>query len=483
MEQIRELEAKFKKLDAKLNTNENLRLNSNEKVKLICNGKVYSIYKNYNNSYNRINTKIFNPSKQKKYKNGLNECRQEMLDQLIQKRNDQLEQVNEFTQSQDRNNFENSLEDLSKSIKLKYLGFARGSASVNRAVYESILFRSKLGNPLKFDQLVNYSKWMLNEKTVSLAQTEYLLNPKRQFFFHLLPCNNIFIYCYRNFVKNDRKSIFPNYSNMFVLNESGDLIHFKNIIKPFEYVVRVNATNIITLYKDDKVTDDKALAIYNFKLELIHSIKLRKPAYDFQINNYEIGLKYKTISTETCIRVKILCYNYKTAKKLIQTDSKNYSKYQTIEMNKREFKSLSSSYMEWYDFELFELNDEFLFIKGMIKRKSSIYSTYSVISPLIILLNRANGNSLFKYFQSNAKECFIYNDQICCHTCCNNTYNYHHLDEPLVLMLSINSSDEKKTFTLDCEKKFPSMYSTSKHKYIYAKKFDKKSLTLKFNHY
>ena len=58
MELIRDLEQKFQNLDATLNSR----------------AKVYAFYKNFNNNYNRINTRIFNESKEKKYKNGLNEC-------------------------------------------------------------------------------------------------------------------------------------------------------------------------------------------------------------------------------------------------------------------------------------------------------------------------------------------------------------------------------------------------------------------------
>ena len=41
----------------------------------------------------------FFDSKQERYENGLNECRDEMLKQLIQKRNEQLKEINAFMEN------------------------------------------------------------------------------------------------------------------------------------------------------------------------------------------------------------------------------------------------------------------------------------------------------------------------------------------------------------------------------------------------
>ena len=121
MELIRDLEQNFQNLDASLNSR----------------AKVYAFYINFNNSYNRINARIFNSSKEKKYEHGLNESRDEMLRHLIQKRDEQLNELNEFMQSSQQNNL-TQFKSLHKSIKSNYARFSRGLASV----YESILFRS-----------------------------------------------------------------------------------------------------------------------------------------------------------------------------------------------------------------------------------------------------------------------------------------------------------------------------------------------------
>ena len=131
MEIIRDLEEKFHNLDSKLNSNA-----KQELANVI-----------YTRDLERIDH-LFK-AKKERYKNGLNECRQEMLDQLIQKRNEQLQQVNEFKQISQQINL-SELERLHKSIKQNYAAFAKGLPSV----FESIMFRSKLANPFKFAQLV-----------------------------------------------------------------------------------------------------------------------------------------------------------------------------------------------------------------------------------------------------------------------------------------------------------------------------------------
>ena len=87
MDLILNLEQKFANLETKLNSLQ-------PKTELI------------NNTYNKDRDaihKIFD-SKQEKYENGLNECRDGMRKQLIQKRDEQLSQVNEFVQDMEPNN-------------------------------------------------------------------------------------------------------------------------------------------------------------------------------------------------------------------------------------------------------------------------------------------------------------------------------------------------------------------------------------------
>ena len=80
MNLLTNLERKFKQIDDKLS--------SNEKSELI--------NRNYNNDVERINT--FFDSEEEKYKNGFNACRDVMLKENTKRRNDHLEEVNEFIQ-------------------------------------------------------------------------------------------------------------------------------------------------------------------------------------------------------------------------------------------------------------------------------------------------------------------------------------------------------------------------------------------------
>jgi hypothetical protein len=127
MDLILELEAKLNKINNKLD--------SNSKVELINN--------NYNNDIEAIN-RVFNSTKEKKYENGLNECRDEILRQLIQKRDEKLGEVNEFVQNMGENHRKNlnKLRRLADLKETSYISFARSLISV----FESILSRSKLIN-------------------------------------------------------------------------------------------------------------------------------------------------------------------------------------------------------------------------------------------------------------------------------------------------------------------------------------------------
>ena len=222
MELIEDLEEKFQRINAKLNTN----------------AKVESFGSVYSNDLQRIEHLFI--KKKEKYKNGLNECRDEMLKLNIQNRDEQLQQVNEFIQSSQQNDL-TQLKNLHNSIKLNYIVFAKGLASV----YESIMFRTKLTNALILAQLFKYVDLMSVEEQVCLAKVEHLFNLPYidDWFVHVLPSNRIFIHSFEA-------------ENMLVLNKSGDLIHFKELQTDYDYdTVQVNATNVIAYNRDNRIVD------------------------------------------------------------------------------------------------------------------------------------------------------------------------------------------------------------------------------------
>ena len=152
MDLITDLENTFQKIEAKLASND----------------KTESISNKYSADFERINNLY--ESEQDRYEIGLNERRDEMLKELIAKRDHELNQVNEFIQNRHRVNLV-ELKTLNESIKLNHLVFARGISTA----FESILFRSKLENRFKLAQLVKYLNLLRNEESVCLADANHVL--------------------------------------------------------------------------------------------------------------------------------------------------------------------------------------------------------------------------------------------------------------------------------------------------------------------
>ena len=141
MELIKDLEEKFRIYNDKID---------------LGNGTLELISSNNNLDCERMNT--FFDSKQDRYKNGLNEFRDEMLKQLIQKRNEQLKEIDAFmenTQAASKsvktievnNHVERvgELKTLARSIKLNSVSFRPSLISVS----ESIKSRTELKNEFK----------------------------------------------------------------------------------------------------------------------------------------------------------------------------------------------------------------------------------------------------------------------------------------------------------------------------------------------
>ena len=419
MELIRELEDRFQNLDAKQNSNR------------------YLFYRNFNNNYYRINTRVFSEYKEKKYENGLNQCRQEMLDQLIQKRNEQLQQVNEFMQSSQQINL-SELKSMHKSLKQSYFVFAKGWTSV----YESILFRSKLANQFQLAQLVKYSALMRTEEKVSCAKVNHFLD-LRFVDTYVLPSNLLLLYCSRT-------------KNMVVLNKSGDLIHFKGLLKNFEkYDVQVNDTNILTYNRDDRIVE-----IYSFKLEHVHSIGLEKRFRYFELNNYEIALFNRANGEEFIIT----CYNYKTTN----------SKKKEICINTNELKRILGLGMEQINcFLLVGFTDQYIFIEGYDSSVAhKIMCDPGTSAYHIFLMNRHDNNNLFRHFTSNLGW-LIFNKQIGCITL--------ESDEEFLEIYEIGSSVNNENILTHAKKSTTKSIFPTNYKHVFPKRFDPYNLILKFD--
>ena len=404
MDIIKNLEQKFEKIDAKLNNDSNI------------------------NSINRISSvdseklnRIFHSTKENQYENGLNACRDEMLKQIINKRNEQLEQVTNFRANSNQNDL-NKLKSLHETLKPTLISFAHGFNSV----YESILARARFEFILNLNQLDKYSHLLQNTKTFSLLNKDNLLRINIiENNFHLLPAG--LLLTWSGFQAD-------NQSYMVIINKTGKIIHSKKLNftetkqnnRP--YCFKVNATHICAYNKANSVIE-----IYNFKLELVHSFNLPLKYSHFRLCNQDIGFYDPFGSVFTC-------YNFKT-KRVKKTDVKLDKMVLLKEARLSQEKI-------WLDF--LDLNEKFLFMNGnfFLCEQSSLF-----------VLDRANCFCLFKFIRCKTPAYwFTYHDQVC----------FRDLEQRKIYVYEM--SEEKDEFEIiDGHKNvFNYVYSTSNYKYVYS---------------
>ena len=454
MDLIRDLENKFQNINAKLI--------SNTKVKLI------DI--NYFGDFEKIN-QIFNSSKQKKYEKGLNECRDEMLKQLIQKRDQQLKEIDTFMENKQNAHYSffidfeifekedkeevrtlKRLKRKANCIKFNCMSFSCGLLSI----FESILARSKFGNELAACKIVNYLPLMRIEENISLSSLSFNYN---EYSIHLLTANRILLCFYvrtNEFTKQPKVANFQLtvQTKMVILKKNGDLVKLKDLTDRKYSSVRVNATNIIAYEYHSSLVD-----IYNFNLELVHSFKLDNKCAKFKLNNYEIAFFDDENS-------RITYYNYRTSK----TKKKHYS----INQNKIMDLFLDFNFIFYRILELpmviadFDLNDNFIFIEAGFQGIRQ-----NCISLIVLDRNKPSSHffSIFHQYFAVSTLCgwSFYNSNFC--------LNYHGENGKSKLKkfdtsARCSSQDDFNTvydeFVTDANEEFVShgFYSTSNHKFI-----------------
>ena len=363
MDLILNMEQKFAKINNKLD--------SNSKIELINN--------NYSKDFEAIHS-LFDSTKEKKYENGLNERRDEMLRQINQKIDEQLEQVNEFSRNNTENHIKelNKLRKLSDSIESSYVSFSRSLISV----YESILARAKLQNPLNLLNLIDYWPLMRNENHIILENANNLLQYANYSLF-VLPLNQILLCSNSEGHKNLAQQ-----TKLVIQNKNGDLIRSKALNSP-NYLIRANATNIIAYDRDNF-----RLEIYNFKLELVHTRTLTERNC-FYLNDYDIIFYDKY---DSCV---LSCYNYKTVQfkshKICLDKSKLFKL--SIELNLDEAERN-------FRLALLALNERFIFIQVYVAQR---------ISSILFILNRSDGNSVLRHFVYKTSPFYftMYNKSFC----------------------------------------------------------------------
>ena len=255
MSLIQTLEEKFKTIEAKLN--------SNTKQNLITT--------NYATECNNINRTF--DSLSKNYENGLNALRDFILKQLILKRDDHLKQVNERTQNTMAN-----IKILSDAQKSSYLTFSPGLSSV----YDSIMHRTNLEPQLSLNKLIKYSALTACKKFFRLGILARKCGLSKVKQAHKISTNKyIILFDYTFFYNTDYY--------VAVVNRKGEIIHLRDISNKKEYFsLNINATNAFAYYNDAPI---ELVDIYNFKLELLHSIKMSAPfeCSTFHVHGYDVA--------------------------------------------------------------------------------------------------------------------------------------------------------------------------------------------------
>ena len=401
MDLIRELQEKFQNLDAKLNSNV----------------KVESIRRVHSKDLERI-YKCFD-SKQQKYENGFNKCRGEMLDQLIQTRNGQLKKCNDFMENRDTNNEQKNLfkiKNLNFDIKRYYAQFGCSIISI----FDTILCRNKFKNFFNLCDLVKYSKYMKIEEEINLEKfradgNEYLSN------FHVLPSNKYFLTS-RIFgmIDDEDDDEYEGHEeclvqiNMNILNKNGDLIKFNEFPSLMEfkenpglmdpYRFKLNTTNIFVL---DSYSYN--LEIYDFNLDLVHSIVIYPFSNSFYICNYDLAFfhepKQNNYTFHDILQGKIKSYitmfNYKTAKIKSQNIYLDESHFMKLCQNSSSNQSPSYFFLKFLNF-----NERFVFLEGYFPGNISLNT--------IFILNRNDNYNVFKSLTNiNSFEwCKFYNSDM-----------------------------------------------------------------------
>ena len=332
MDLIKSLDEKFKNIETKL-------VSKRDQISI-----------NHNNNVSRINDdKLFSC-----YEIGLNECRGEMLKQLIAKRGEHLREVNDFAQNPHPEALE-ELKNLATSIKSNYSSFSPSLISV----LETILARAKLENKLSLSEMIKYSFLTINEKKVTTSHLKALHSI--EYISHVAQISSKLL-----FLSFENKQKQSDIKDFFVatIKLNGDVVHVKQLAyAPIE--VKLNETNIILLNKIGRTVE-----IYDFELEVVHAFVVDQLYTDFKLSGYDIALfNSKDLA--------LTFYNYKT--KCLRRSDVNLSKIKGISFSR-----------------LFGINDQFI-----------VFATDSARGKIYSVLDRSSLSSLYTYSANSRVFCHM----------------------------------------------------------------------------
>jgi hypothetical protein len=274
------LESKFKSIQAKVNSN----------------SRSQAIRNKFTTDSAKLNA-LFSSSKQEKYKTGLNEHRELMLEQLRSQRDRELNQVNELKANPELN--QQQLTDLSKSLKSAHFVLAKSK----QTALESILHRTRFENKLSLAKKAKFSHLYTN-----LSIRPHSFTKKDWLFYSITKSVNIIklkahlsvlqVVSYADVVNSDDLCD----TLLLVDHRANKILKCLKFDKyePDQHSVKANATHLIVFNRLASMVH-----VYDFNLDLVHSFSPQGRYKDACVNGYEIGL-YADF--------KFKCFDYKGAR-------------------------------------------------------------------------------------------------------------------------------------------------------------------------
>ena len=243
---------------------------------------------------------IFNSSKEEKYKTGLNEHRELMLEQLRAQRDHELNQVNELKASPELNL--QLLTNLSKSLKSTHLVFDKSKQSA----LESILHRTRFEKIFGLAKKAKYSHLNTNE---NIQYPDHMYTQDGRVFNIIMKNDHIIkLTSHLSVLQSMEKIHVPkeHYCDIFLLVNH----QTKKILKIVKFdryefnqhSFKANSTHVIIFN-----TLASMIHVYDFNLDLVHSFSPQGLLDDVFVNGYEIGFY-------AAADFKFMCNNYKSSK-------------------------------------------------------------------------------------------------------------------------------------------------------------------------
>ena len=247
------------------------------------NHRIESTFALYKKDVDIINSKINEDLNSEIHQNGLNLYRQTLLDKLIQRRNEQINEINSNLYTFDDVNINETYlkwfyQDL-ETIKNKNIHYQKPNISY---LDLTMIYKIKLRQHFDFYKLNKYASLIRTQREVNLNNflIKYVFDLATGIKFFSLPSNNIFICALCNNEINPQAH--TNLKNrLLVINKQGNVLHSRKLEDEIieEYLQKFKATsnNLIRFYKSK-------MEIYDFRLGLLHRLNIQDTFYGLVVN-------------------------------------------------------------------------------------------------------------------------------------------------------------------------------------------------------